>query len=685
MILVRPPSVDLASSPIHCTVSATPALSTLHMADAQSRVLGQSASCFLEQLGAHTMGSRLAGRPPRRRAPTPLKSISHLECYAALLDAPRPQLPPARSIPSPPFSALSSRSRLPFLHAGLPARGLLSAATAPSSSPTRKRCAGGGGPCACPQAQVQLHDRNYAALHPGTLRMHDIPLVDPTRPAQVDGSSFTHIAFSAGVQLCENVVSFRSLQQLSSSSILIRYRQRQSAYASTFSSFTLIDTPLLFFSYTLIRRSPRFHRRRHWTAPTTSIASSPIAGWHPNVKSSSFTRLKAPQAMQPYFSRPSYRTHAHRLRRRSIFCARRPPGCEDGMERDGIVTTAMARPTTVSASAMTSVCMVPASSHGMYYPNDSPLSWPICIMPFVCALSGFYSARVCSAALLLLLAHVYPNPIPRASQPPDKRLHWTMHSTAFMYPLRTPFRPSASISINGGDTFVCQGSENRPLSPLPRPSPYSTSRRCIAVIARPPRTRTPPLQRAHLPSGAPPSVDDVVSSLSQRASRGCTPRVRWSLAEIGGHRRARALHACHMDADPRTEVVPGGVASWRGEDETLGVCYMAGAVVGAVVRIGLELDEGNQVQSMPVLSSKTLALVVSIPRAVPVCRTLRPPARALILARAWALEFSDAAGERWDRAHPRLTLPLDTEAVPSAFPASTRISSSWIHLPPRRF
>jgi hypothetical protein len=49
------------------------------------------------------------------------------------------------------------------------------------------------GPCPCPQTQVQLHDCNYAALHPGTLRMHDIPPVNPIRPAQGDGSSSTHI------------------------------------------------------------------------------------------------------------------------------------------------------------------------------------------------------------------------------------------------------------------------------------------------------------------------------------------------------------------------------------------------------------------------------------------------------------------------------------------------------------
>ncbi|KAJ7809560.1 hypothetical protein B0H14DRAFT_3481296 [Mycena olivaceomarginata] len=42
--------------------------------------------------------------------------------------------------------------------------------------------------------QGQLHDHDYTALHPGTLRgTHGTPLVDPTRPAQVDGSSSTHI------------------------------------------------------------------------------------------------------------------------------------------------------------------------------------------------------------------------------------------------------------------------------------------------------------------------------------------------------------------------------------------------------------------------------------------------------------------------------------------------------------
>jgi hypothetical protein len=36
------------------------------------------------------------------------------------------------------------------------------------------------GPCVCPQAQAQLHDRHYATLHPGTLCTHDVPPVDPT-------------------------------------------------------------------------------------------------------------------------------------------------------------------------------------------------------------------------------------------------------------------------------------------------------------------------------------------------------------------------------------------------------------------------------------------------------------------------------------------------------------------------
>ncbi|KAF7363204.1 hypothetical protein MVEN_00673200 [Mycena venus] len=45
-----------------------------------------------------------------------------------------------------------------------------------------------------------------------------------------------------------------------------------------------------------------------------------------------------------------------------------------------------------------------------------------------------------------------------------------------------------------------------------------------------------------------------------------------------------------LGADAHTEVMLDGVASWRGEDETLAVCYMA----SAVVRIGLKWMRENE-------------------------------------------------------------------------------------------
>ncbi|KAJ7818574.1 hypothetical protein B0H14DRAFT_3876940 [Mycena olivaceomarginata] len=80
-------------------------------------------------------------------------------------------------IPSPPcprcvFADVHAPGRPSSMQAS--SRHLLSATTASRSSLMRRRCA--GGPCAaCPQAQVQLHDRNYAALPSGTLRAHNVP------------------------------------------------------------------------------------------------------------------------------------------------------------------------------------------------------------------------------------------------------------------------------------------------------------------------------------------------------------------------------------------------------------------------------------------------------------------------------------------------------------------------------
>ncbi|KAJ7809573.1 hypothetical protein B0H14DRAFT_3759117 [Mycena olivaceomarginata] len=84
-ILVRPPEAD--------PVFPTPALSTLYMADAPSRIPGQSASHPLEQLGARTMGSgsqmhlRYCIAPPEAS-----------QGYAPLLDTPPPRLCPYDSL-----------------------------------------------------------------------------------------------------------------------------------------------------------------------------------------------------------------------------------------------------------------------------------------------------------------------------------------------------------------------------------------------------------------------------------------------------------------------------------------------------------------------------------------------------------------------------------------------------------
>ncbi|KAJ7756015.1 hypothetical protein B0H14DRAFT_3896365 [Mycena olivaceomarginata] len=95
-----PPTLSGSGSPVHSPVSGTPALSTLYMADAPSRIPGE------RFMPSRATGSqvRLTDYSPlpqaptlplhhtglaRQRAPTPLKSTGHRESYAALLDTPR--------------------------------------------------------------------------------------------------------------------------------------------------------------------------------------------------------------------------------------------------------------------------------------------------------------------------------------------------------------------------------------------------------------------------------------------------------------------------------------------------------------------------------------------------------------------------------------------------------------------
>jgi hypothetical protein len=96
--------------------------------------------------------------------------------------------PVRRTYPFPAASALHSRSRPHFSHAAF----LLCAAVASRSSPTRKRCAVDPAP---------VHKFKFSCTTATTLRSIQARFaarttfspVDPTQPAQVDGSSSTHL------------------------------------------------------------------------------------------------------------------------------------------------------------------------------------------------------------------------------------------------------------------------------------------------------------------------------------------------------------------------------------------------------------------------------------------------------------------------------------------------------------
>ncbi|KAJ7809589.1 hypothetical protein B0H14DRAFT_2865824, partial [Mycena olivaceomarginata] len=159
-------------SPVHGTYAAL-----LDARDALALTIGDI------RLPSH----RLQSQPPTRLLPA--RCACELQTTAAPARRWRWRwIRARRCVASTPFLPC-----LPYIHA--PGRPSL---TQPSHTALaqRRRClkvksdtqALRSGPCPCPQTQVQLHDRDYDALHPGTLRgTHDI------LPTQVDGSSSTHL------------------------------------------------------------------------------------------------------------------------------------------------------------------------------------------------------------------------------------------------------------------------------------------------------------------------------------------------------------------------------------------------------------------------------------------------------------------------------------------------------------